>query len=180
MGGECVCLDFAPGTEELLRMQISVTTQLCVHWWKKKHTFMFFLYYTSTYTHSTLCLPGPINGTPGEHKRENQIQSCHWFVGVFENRVCMCVCVLTLHVKAHFCLKQPYKYFYLKDYKQLTRLQLESSLVFCTEAASWLLRPQAKASHHVSETEADMLQPKLRWISALLQRPRLQKSTLVS
>lgn len=39
------------------------------------------------------------------------------------------------HVKAHFCLKQPYKYFYLKDYQQLVWLQLESSLGFCAAAA---------------------------------------------
>lgn len=179
MGGECVCLDFTPGTEEPLRMQISVTTQLCVHWWKKNtHLCSFFI--TQAHTHIAHCVcqaqsAGPPGSTKGRTKFNHAID-----LRVCLKIECVCVCALTLHVKAHFCLKQPYKYFYLKDYKQLTRLQLESSLVFCAEATQWLLRPQAKSLHHVSETEADMLQPKLRWISALLQEPHLQKSTLVS
>ena len=143
--------------------------------------------HTHTHTHNTLRLPSPINRTPGEQEGENQIQSGYWFEGV-----CACVCVLLClhrhtqqHVKAHFCLKQPYKYFYLKDYQQLVRLQLESSLsprcsgtAIVTSLSNVLqdtvwVKPRLTCSN-TGFAEYQYYYKTSRW------GPHLQKSTLVS
>lgn len=59
------------------------------------------IFNSPVHIHTTFCLLSSINRSTGEHKEKNQIQSGHWFEGVFWNGgvecVCSFVCVFSLN-----------------------------------------------------------------------------------